>query len=542
MKKFYQKIIMFYDDLVKVSKLTKTKNKKLKILSLALVINILVFLDISIILFLASIFSDNSSEYGKIISTILENKFLLPIFIIFRFFLVFYEKVITTNLQIDIENNLRVYLTEEAFNRGNLSISDAYFYVNTLSQQVGKFYSTLSAFIASVIQIITFSIYLFITNFETVLIFSFGTLFLFIPTFYLTKLGRKYAHKAYIYGQQISDEIEKIFENLFLIKIIGQVKGEISKFTSDLNKYYSARLNEIKIGTANELIPNFFTLFVLSLLILFLDIAKYVTLDFVGILIRLFQSLGIFNRNIHLVSSFHVYLEQLYLIEKNKELVYSENFVLNEDEKESASVVTFENVDFKYLGSEEYLFENLNLEIQKNKHTVLTGFNGSGKSTLLGLASGVFYPTSGSVTINTDRVSYVSATPFILNSTLKNNILYGSEQDVDDKKITDLIKDLKIFEKDIDISLEKIISNKKLSMGQMQKISFARALLSSPDLLILDEATSNLDRESKILIHEILKKTKCTIINSTHNIEDISYYDFHLIIEEKNNQRYIRYV
>ena len=126
---------------------------------------------------------------------------------------------------------------------------------------------------------------------------------------------------------------------MFLIKIIGQVKEEISKFVTDLNRYYFARLNEIKIGTANELMPNFFTLFILSLLILFLDIAKYVTLDFVGILIRLFQSLGIFNRNIHLVSSFHVYLEQLYLIEKNKELVFSENFILKEGIDSTSSIV-----------------------------------------------------------------------------------------------------------------------------------------------------------------------------------------------------------
>ncbi len=542
MKKYYQKILLFYDDLVKVSKLTKTKNKKLKIFSLALIINVLVFLDISIILFLASFFTDNSSEYGRIISLILEKNFLLPIFIISRFILVFYEKIITTNLQIDIEKNLRIYLTEEAFKRGNLSISDAYFYVNTLSQQVGKFYSTLSAFVASIIQILTFSIYLFITNFETVLIFSIGTLFLFIPTFYLTKKGRNYAHKAYTYGQQISDEIEKIFENLFLIKIIGQVKEEISKFVSDLNKYYFARLNEIKIGTANELMPNFFTLLILSLLILFLDIARYVTLDFVGILIRLFQSLGIFNRNIHLVSSFHVYLEQLYLIEKNKELVFSENFIVSAENDPGLSIVKFENVDFKYLGSSDYLFKDLNLEIHKDKHTILTGFNGSGKSTLLGLASGVFYPSSGSVTINTKKISYVSATPFILNSTLKNNILYGTSDDVDEKKIINIIKDLKIFEKDKDINLNEIINNKKLSMGQMQKISFARALISSPELLVLDEATSNLDRESKQLIHEILKNIQCTVINSTHNIEDINYFDYHLIIEEKDNQRTIRYV
>ena len=75
MKKFYQKIILFYDDLVKVSKLTKTKNKKLKIFLLALIINILVFLDISIILFLASFFTENNSDYGKIISLILKKLF-----------------------------------------------------------------------------------------------------------------------------------------------------------------------------------------------------------------------------------------------------------------------------------------------------------------------------------------------------------------------------------------------------------------------------------------------------------------------------------
>ena len=97
--------------------------------------------------------------------------------------------------------------------------------------------------------------------------------------------------------------------------------------------------------------------------------------------------------------------------------------------------------------SKDYLFKNLNLEIQRNKHTVLTGFNGSGKSTLLGLVSGVFYPTNGSIIIDTKRVSYVSATPFILNSTLKENILYGNDKDINHKDIIKLIKDLNIFEK-----------------------------------------------------------------------------------------------
>ena len=57
--------------------------------------------------------------------------------------------------------------------------------------------------------------------------------------------------------------------------------------------------------------------FFLSILLVFFDFVKFLTLDFIGILLRLFQSLGIFNRNIHTVSSFHVYLEKLYEIEKN---------------------------------------------------------------------------------------------------------------------------------------------------------------------------------------------------------------------------------
>ena len=156
------------------------------------------------------------------------------------------EKIITTNLQIEIENNLRIYLIEEVFKRGNVSISDAYYYINTLSSQVGGFYSNLAAFFGSLIQILAFSIYLLSTNFEAVVIFAVGSLFLFLPTLYLTKLGRRFAHKAYIYGQEISSEIEKILDNLFLIKILKKTNEEISHYANSLKLFYQSRLNDIK--------------------------------------------------------------------------------------------------------------------------------------------------------------------------------------------------------------------------------------------------------------------------------------------------------
>jgi len=76
--------------------------------------------------------------------------------------------------------------------------------------------------------------------------------------------------------------------------------------------------------------------------------------------------------------------------------------------------------------------------------------------------------------------------------------------------------------------LNKKVSNKTLSMGQMQKISFIRALLSGVEILILDESTSNLDEESRELIFQILKELNITIINSTHNKEDFQNVDLHI--------------
>ena len=84
------------------------------------------------------------------------------------------------------------------------------------------------------------------------------------------------------------------------------------------------------------------------------------------------------------------------------------------------------------------------------------------------------------------------------------------------------------------VDLGKPISNKNLSMGQMQKISFIRALVSGVNILVLDESTSNLDNDSKALIYNILNNMELTIINSTHSPEDFMNFNSHLRIDEGN--------
>ena len=103
----------------------------------------------------------------------------------------------------------------------------------------------------------------------------------------------------------------------------------------------------------------------------------------------------------------------------------------------------------------------------------------------------------------------------ILNSTLKENLTYGTANDASDYELTELIAEFKLFNEESNIKLDKNISNKVLSTGQMQKISFMRALLSKSDILLLDESTSNLDIDSKKLIFQNLNQRNLTIINAT---------------------------
>ena len=112
----------------------------------------------------------------------------------------------------------------------------------------------------------------------------------------------------------------------------------------------------------------------------------------------------------------------------------------------------------------------------------------------------------------------------IIKGTLKDNLIYGLSKEIPDKILIDQLKRFEMFGDD-KFELSQIVSNKSLSSGQMQKVAFIRSLLTEPDLLILDEATSNLDKEAKKIIYEILNNSNLTILNSTHSSDELEKYD-----------------
>ena len=516
-----------------VSKITGVGKKKFRIFVSVLLSNFGTLADILIILFFTNLLIGEVTDL-EIVNRIIDDVYLLPILIVFRFLNSFALTTNIVNLQLNVEKNIKVYLLKEIYKKGNYSISDATYFINSLSGHIGYFYGALNGFINGFIQVVVYSSFLFYTNLNTVLMFFGGATLLFFPTRSLLKLARKYMHEAWVFGQNAQKDIQSVIENIFIIKILNTVSDEIKNFKSTIEVVQNANQRNQIYGTINSLLPNFTTGLTISLLIIFFGLIKTLTLDFLGVTLRMVQTIGSLINQVNMLINSHIHLEKFIQLDQDKLVIPKDYFLVNTDSKYSVEI---NDLNFKYFNSEENIFSNLNLNIPKGKHIVLTGPNGSGKSTLLGLIAKVFYPQSGTIKTNTDKVGYVGVTPLIFRASLKENILYGNNFTITDNEIIEMIDTFQLF-KDNDYQLKDEVSNTTLSSGQMQKIAFMRALLNKNELLLLDESTSNLDFNTKQLIFNILSEKDITILNSTHNYEDFDY-DIHLRIMYRGNKREI---
>ena len=525
------------NDVRYVSKLTGTHNKKIIIIKAVVVSQLTAFSDIIIILLFAAIITgsfDSENILRPFIEIVLDYKLLLPLIVFLRFAAIYYQSMLLKSLELNVRENINVFLLKEVFDKRNYSIADGFFYLNVLSGHISYFYSNLTNFINSTLQVFAFTIYLVISDIETVGTFGIGALLLYYPTKILLKKARSFMHESYEYNQQSNQEVQRVIENMFLIKLLKKDTEEINNYQKTFHEYSSTTLQNHKYGAINSFLPSFTTMFVFAILLTVSSIARSLSLDFIGVMFRLFQSFGGITNSANQILNSHVHMEKFSEMEKNKISVHKDNFINEQTDSEYA--IKIEDLSFQYFNSDELIFEKINLEITKNTHTIITGPNGSGKSTLLGLMAGVFYSQKGKVYANNKKFGYIGATPMIFTGTLKDNLLYGNDQNIDENVIIQQLKDFQTFKEESNYRLDKVIDNKSLSSGQMQKIAFIRALLSEPDILLLDESTANLDDFSRKLIFKILGDKQITIINSTHDPENFENVDNHLkidIVDEK---------
>lgn len=533
----YKKLIDLYKKILYVSKLTSVGKKKLRIFFSVVLSNLSVLFDILLIVSFSTLLTDKVSYDNPLIIEILNiltsSYIWLPVLVIMRFLFLFAEKINLESLILNVSENLKLYLMKQVFIKGNLSTNDSYFYITQVSIHVSQFYRTFSVFINSALQIVGYSLFLLFTDSEIFSFFFAGAILILVPTRYLIKRGKHYQHLSFVEAKNVNSNIQRIIDNVFLIKILKTKTIEFQSFLLGLKKYTTSQFNNVVFGALNSILPTFSTLFILTIILTSTNFVKTITIEFIGVLLRLFQSLSALNNGLNLVINSSVHVEELYKLDKSSPAIFENNYQVK---KGIDNAIELRNVSFQYLNSEEKIFSNLNLEFEKNTHTIITGPNGSGKSTILGLISGLYIPNEGITTIFTDKLGYIGVTPLVFEGTLKENLLYGNKRKVEDSEIIDTIDKFQFFPTSEKSSLNKKVNNKVLSSGQMQKISFMRSILNESEILLLDEATSNLDTNTKHLIFSILKDLKITIINSTHNKEDFDY-DVELKIQIKDNER-----
>ncbi len=527
-------------DILYVSKISKTQNKKLLIFASVILTQVAAYTDIGIIVIFSAIIVDQYTGIellNNLIELFVNNIYLLPLLVIFRFVFQYLQKMILKNIEINVNKNLKIHILGELLEQKNYSTADSYFYLNILTTHISFFYSSFANFLNSFLQIAVYLAYLIISDSRSVLVLLVGVLILYYPAKQLLLKARSAMHEVYEAGQTSNKEIQRVVDNLFLIKILKKEKQEISNFSYTLQKFFENDLKNFRYNILNSFLPGFFTLFSLSVVASFSRFVKFLTIDFIGVALRLFQSVSTLSTALNQIINSHVHIEKFYELENNKNIMFRSNFKLVENSEK----IKLENVNFSYFNSEESIFENVNVEIIKNSHTLIMGPNGSGKSTLLGLISGIYFPSNGKVEVFSERFGFIGPNPLIFDGSLISNIEYGNDIKLDEDLVIKYLKDLDTFKEEKSYDLKREITNKTLSSGQMQKIAFIRALLSDIEILLLDESTANLDDASSKKIFELLNKKNVTIINSTHDQSKFPNANSILQIDVKNEERKISF-
>jgi len=210
--------------------------------------------------------------------------------------------------------------------------------------------------------------------------------------------------------------------------------------------------------------------------------------------------------------------------------------------------IIFDDVSFGYEQSKEVL-HNISFSAPSGSVTALVGSSGSGKSTIAGLAATFLNPSSGKVSLDgTDlatinlssyrnKLAVVLQDDFLYEGTIRENILFP-RPNATEEQLLNAVKGAYVdeFTDRFEDGLDTVIGERgvKLSGGQRQRISIARALLADPRIIILDEATSNLDTESESFIQKslhVLMKDRTTFVIA-HRLSTIQKADQILVIEE----------
>lgn len=388
--------------------------------------------------------------------------------------------------------------------------------------------------------IIAFVIAPFLTLFAIVFLGAFSLLF------------RSVLESGYDIGDRVADANERVqqaaqagTQGIRDTKLFG-LKDELFRdFLDAVNQYASSSITQFR----NEQgIQNFYNLLtaisVFILIYLGIEFAD-MSLGSLGIFLfamfRLGPKASIMNSKLYRIENFlpHLVRTQAFIdeLEQNQESDVSSIVV-----PDTVQTIEFDAVRFSYAGQEEEALSGVSFELEKSEFIGFVGQSGAGKSTIVSALVRLYAPDSGEIRANgrsihemdidewRSRIAVVRQDPFIFNDTLRHNLTIGnrgvSQSELD--KVTSIAK-IDEFLGDLPDGYDTQLGEEgvRLSGGQRQRVALARALIKNADVLVLDEATSNLDSNLERQVQESIESMErdYAMIGIAHRLSTVRNAD-----------------
>ena len=362
---------------------------------------------------------------------------------------------------------------------------------------------------------------------------------------YGNSLNLRYTYRLKVIREMIDGikEINLYNKSNFYEKIFSEHNNKISSLTAALS------LKDILPKNLIEPLAVLIISSVIGYLVFDGNSTKEILplLAIIGIaFVKISPSIGKILSSLQRIRQSEPYVKELNIIFDNYR-----NIEINKNVQFNLSNINFKDVSFSY--DKELIFEKINFSIKKNTIFGIKGLSGSGKTTLINLLLGFLKPQSGKILVDNtsiyqnlkkwqENIGYVPQKVFIADGTLEENIAFGEDKEkIDKNHINKVFVMSKLQKSFANLNVRVGELGNKISAGQIQRIGIARALYMKPKLLILDEATNNLDNETEeeILneIKELKKNLTIIIISHEKRIQKICDNFFNLdnlMHEEKN--------
>ena len=561
----------------------KTKSKLYIFIILLLISSFFELISISALIPIAEIIitGNTSFEFANDLLVNYENKYTknqiiitILIFVIILFFLKTLYLILFSYWTNKFSQNIYKTFSEKTLEK---YFSENYlFFINNKSSDLirniileTKNVSALTfCYLKIVVELFIFfsiGVFILIIDFKTSISLIF--FFLFFTIFYYTFTKKL----IFNYGLIRQGSTAKLLQNLQ--EIFGSIKDiKLKKSENFFKNYFSEYLKVFvkaayKSNTFNEA-PRFLIelcFLIILTIIITLNISDTDGINSILPLLVVYLAAGLrllpgfvkLNSYLQSIESYKPSLNLIYkeLKSQNVELnIKHKKYDLNDDF--NLGDITFQNINFSF--GKKKIFEDLNLIIKKNSILGISGDSGSGKSTLINILLGLLKLDKGKLLIdNLDiedsldqwqkSIGYVSQNIFLLDTTLKENIAFGIPlEKINYDELNRVIEyaNLTDFVQNLSNGLDTNIGEKgsKISGGQIQRIAIARELYQKPSVLILDEATTGLDKKTEIQIFKSIEKlkSKITIIIVSHNQDTLKVcdeiFDLNELKKKKDNK------